>query len=139
MADVSIEDLIPLGFFREFGSSRSTGDSILDFVSDKPSPHQDMIVNYLRNGERMGWTMERSHDVIDGSFQPDSAAPVTDGRWVWRADLAHYVERHNLRLPKEFVDTVTERKGVPPKISPEQHRQIGLAWFGLNSDDDASR
>lgn len=35
--------------------------------------------------ERMGWRC------------------LTDGRWVWPEGLAHYVERHGVGLPEEFV------------------------------------
>ncbi len=131
MEDVSLGGLVPLGFFREFKSGRSNNDSIRDFVSSEPSRHKAIILSYLRLGDRMGWTMEKSPDVIDGTHQPDSASPVTDGHWVWRADLAHYVEKYNLRLPQEFIDTVVARNGIPPEITPDEHRRIARAWYQL--------
>jgi hypothetical protein len=29
---------------------------------------------------------------------------LSDGRWVWPADLGHYVRDHGVALPKEFID-----------------------------------
>jgi hypothetical protein len=29
---------------------------------------------------------------------------LTDGIWVWPEGLVHYVERHQLPLPQQFID-----------------------------------
>ncbi|MCD9875061.1 hypothetical protein [Streptomyces guryensis] len=38
----------------------------------------------------------------------------TDGSWVWRGDLRHYVGRHGVTLPTEFVGRMGECDGGPP-------------------------
>jgi hypothetical protein len=37
-----------------------------------------------------------------------------DGVWIWPEGLAHYVERHSVRLPEEFVDHMRSRSWVVP-------------------------
>ena len=31
---------------------------------------------------------------------------MTDGVWLWPEGLYHYVEDHNVRLPKEFISHI---------------------------------
>lgn len=38
----------------------------------------------------------------------------SDGRFLWPDGLAHYVERHHVRLPEPFVDHVLARAPVLP-------------------------
>lgn len=129
---------VPLGMFREFHEPRSPGETIRDFVGPKPHPARNYILSYLRSAERLGYAMELLPDVIDGSYQPEPTSHLTDGHWVWRADLAHYVEKYNLRLPQEFIDTVVARNGIPPKITPDEHRRIARAWYQLPPEEATS-
>jgi hypothetical protein len=40
---------------------------------------------------------------------------LSDGEWVWPQALAHYVQRHWVYLPEEFVDTMRSNDWrVPP-------------------------
>jgi hypothetical protein len=39
---------------------------------------------------------------------------LTDGVWMWPEGLAHYVERHAVRLPDEFVATMVAHEWEPP-------------------------
>ncbi|MET8076902.1 hypothetical protein [Streptomyces sp. NPDC005303] len=38
----------------------------------------------------------------------------TDGSWVWRGDLRHYVGGHGVTLPTEFVERMREFEWKPP-------------------------
>jgi len=38
----------------------------------------------------------------------------TDGSWVWRCDLGHYVGRHGVTLPLEFVERMRLFDWKPP-------------------------
>jgi hypothetical protein len=39
-----------------------------------------------------------------GCSAPNGSREFTDGKWVWPEGLAHYVRRHPIVLPREFVD-----------------------------------
>lgn len=47
--------------------------------------------------------------VVDGSI-------VTDGQWQWPATFSHYVEKHDIVPPKEFVDSIRDRKYYFPDV-----------------------
>lgn len=47
--------------------------------------------------------------------QPMRCRDLTDGTWVWPESLVHYVDKHDVVLPDEFIDHA-ERNGwdIPP-------------------------
>ncbi|MCF2532249.1 hypothetical protein [Yinghuangia soli] len=61
-----------------------------------------LVVDYLddgRTGRRfMGVSLCRICGAHNGGDEK------TDGVYVWPSGLAHYVEHHGVRLPKEFVE-----------------------------------
>lgn len=55
------------------------------------------------------------------------ATDLTDGRFVWPAGLAHYVEAHDVRLPDSFVDhTLAAPAPVP---LPRARRYDDTPWL----------
>src|SRR5262245_61506295 len=79
------------------------------------------IVRYLRGAATLARGLASSHCRF-GCFPADEegACPemggrdLTDGVWVWPEGLAHYVERHAVRLPDEFVTTMAANGWDPP-------------------------
>jgi hypothetical protein len=60
-------------------------------------------------------------DVLASDAVPVARlAVLTDGAWIWPADLAHYVERYHVRLPGEFVEHAAGRGWTPPALTHEE-------------------
>lgn len=61
---------------------------------------------------------------------------LTDNVWVWPEGLSHYVEEHSVRLPREFIDSMLERRFEVPALEAVLHVQVDdrydfsfwLAW-----------
>jgi hypothetical protein len=49
----------------------------------------------------------------------------SDGVWLWPEGLAHYVEKHGIRLPDEFVEHAAAREFRPP----EPELDLELYWI----------
>jgi hypothetical protein len=80
------------------------------------------MVNYLKSGYPILDVMELTTDFIDGAFRvPGGSSVLTDGYFVWRADLASYVERYHIDLPQEFLDAV---HNYGYRIPPVQHEVL---------------
>ena len=76
------------------------------------------LITYLKSGHRAHGFLGHSacrftcHDryYFLGTYE------LTDGEWLWPVGLGHYVERHAVALPEEFVASVSARGWkVPPK------------------------
>jgi hypothetical protein len=101
-----------VGFFREL-DPRGPDDVYVELlraaVGDEPNYPTEDVAAYLDAGFPL-------FDVIEGT--PDPLAPgqyvlggpslVSDGLWVWRLDLAHYVRRHGVRLPESLTSRMAD-------------------------------
>ena len=80
-----------------------------------------MVWWYLLSGTRgpacMGYSTCRICGEVNGS------AEYSDDTFAWPEGLAHYVQEHRVRLPKEFVDHALRRL--------RDHRERGrdTAWW----------
>lgn len=96
---------------------------VLGGVSPDPA-----VIRYLRAG--------RVHETWRGfswcrfecgvSNREMGYRDLTDGRWVWPEGLAHYVKRHRLPLPEEFLATV--RHGMVPRPAGSS-REIDMSFW----------
>jgi hypothetical protein len=90
---------------------------------DEGNSPDPMLLTYLRQGRELaawrGLSYCRLQCGIDDSEM--GHRDFTDGTWVWPEGLVHYVERHRVRLPREFSDIARARGGmVPDVILPER-------------------
>lgn len=105
------------GMFRELGPVRSAEpqESIFDSVTDEELPDLTEVVTYLTSGHVLIDVMDVADDAFDPARQVMNGSTVlTDGDWLWRKDLAHYVRRHRVALPEDFLALIRERDYVVP-------------------------
>ncbi|MES2644132.1 MAG: hypothetical protein V4850_31895 [Myxococcota bacterium] len=76
--------------------------------------HVERVVAYLRSGEIASDAMEIVVDPFDSSVQIAGGSGLqSDGVWVWRQDLWHYVLRYRIGLPREFIDHTLRGEQAP--------------------------
>lgn len=99
--------MIILCNYTEYGSDN--GISMRDYFEERPYPGMDKIVSYLRNNGKATLASTAplrdrfTNERMKGEYQ---LVVYDDGIYSWWSDLAYYVEKYNLRLPKEFEDYV---------------------------------
>jgi hypothetical protein len=96
--------LIRVGFFREMRHGDQGDPSLAEARGSEPGVHQDAIAAYLAAGQVMIATPGIAKDVINGKTVIGSPSYLTDGVYVWPADVAYYVKTYNVRLPTEFLE-----------------------------------
>jgi len=104
------------------------GAMLSDAVCEEPAVDEDRIAGYLRAGSVLATTGRRVDDFIDSTQK--RIAPqdlLTDGAWMWPADLAYYVERYHVRLPAEFVEQAAARGFQPPQLTDEDLVELAEA------------
>ena len=79
-----------------------------DFVDlEWDSDERRMVAEYLRNGliarACMGLSPRRTCGKPNGSLE------LTDGELLWPEGLVHFVEDHNVRLPRGIVERMIAR------------------------------
>lgn len=110
--------LMPVGWYRELSEDpeeREGLPSMIEFISESPQEQEQEIVAYLRNAVCVGARGCYVDDILDPSCK-DVLVPhlYTDGVYLWRLDIAHYVEKYHLRLPQDFIQHMARRNWQPP-------------------------
>ena len=88
------------------------------FVVAAPNKRErTRVVRYLRAGA--GWRAYRGFSLCRLCGCQNGSSELTDGVWVWPEGLAHYVRRHDVRLPDVFIRYVLDHRrpskhAVPP-------------------------
>jgi hypothetical protein len=83
------------------------------------------MVQYLRHGSVLAATSSAVGDWLE----PDSAVSIplallTDSAWIWPSDLAHYVDRHAVEVPPEFVEPMAAERWRPRALSLSEMRGL---------------
>lgn len=103
------------GYYREMPHGEETDPSIMEFINMNME-NKDKICKYLNSGYVLAACGSVVNDIIcpeKGVIGPPD--DVTDGKWIWPADLAYYVENYNLKLQDEFIDYMSENSWCIPK------------------------
>jgi hypothetical protein len=73
------------------------------------------VIDYLKKGERLadyrGWSWCRF-----GCAGAYGTADMTDGTYVFPEGLVHYIEKHHVRLPLDFVNHIYGKSAKAPPI-----------------------
>ncbi len=84
------------------------------------------VVSYLRGGHVLnaycGWSNCRFRCGVPDHEMGDS--DLTDGTWLWRPGLVHYVEVHGVALPDEFLARTRAMRGEVPELSEAQSSEL---------------
>lgn len=123
-----------VGFFREMDPCNSDvyKESILDAYADRGDYEDRPVSEYLRSGYPVLDVTESTVDAINGAFRvPGGSSILTDGRFVWREDLATYVSNYHLSLPAPFLDYIREGNFKVPSVPRDQILEVSLAVSAL--------
>ncbi|SFF54814.1 hypothetical protein SAMN05216251_118102 [Actinacidiphila alni] len=138
--------LKPLGFFEELFPGAPEGVSagrLLESIPDTPAEDSGKIAAYLKNGHEIFDTMGAERDVVTGGRRILGAASLqTDGVWVWRVDLAHYVRNYGVLLPSDFTDHVRRLDHTVPAVPDARLVELAdevLPCLGFRTDGGGAR
>jgi hypothetical protein len=122
------------GLFRELKHGDPSGASIHDHLRDEPHPDAERIQRYLSSGVPLLGGSGVTRDVL--SPTKEVVGPmmlVTDGEWIWPADLAFYVRKYNVALPEELVEAMRRKNWKIPDLTEEEILRISRTWMSQHS------
>ncbi|MGX5213361.1 hypothetical protein ACWKT3_32510 [Streptomyces violaceus] len=125
----------PVGFFSELspGWGLAETGSIKDAVRTSGEPDENSILEYLRKGTGIWSEMSAGPDVLDPDA-PDLTgigSLFTDGIWIWREDLPHYVAKYHVSLPDEFVEHIRALSYEAPPVPEARLIEIATQDLGI--------
>ncbi|CAM5525352.1 hypothetical protein SXANM310S_00323 [Streptomyces xanthochromogenes] len=116
-----------LGFYQELWpkSAGSPDGSIRDFVCETPEFDESDIARYLGTAHEILVFMGSVKDVLGSDKRVLGGDNIlTDGEWVWRADLEFYLRNYHVALPAEFLAKVRESRYTVPAVERDQLLRI---------------
>lgn len=111
---------------RTLGFWHGPGEPPLPHPADLVDPHWDsvereLVIRHLREGWIVSWCMGSSSCRLCG--KPDNGSTeLSDGYYLWPEGLPHYLEAHQVRLPREFVDHCRQYPESPTTLPFRQER-----------------
>ncbi|MFG2346758.1 hypothetical protein [Streptomyces phaeochromogenes] len=112
-----------VGFFREQPAQWGikNEESIHGLVRKRGETDENEIAAYLVNGVDIFSEMGAEADVLseEGFLIAGGASLKTDGEWVWRYDLPHYVTEYHLALPEEFLRRIRDLNYAVPQLDED--------------------
>ncbi|MFD7057973.1 hypothetical protein [Streptomyces sp. NPDC059906] len=128
----------PVGFFSELspGWGLPESGSIREAVRPSGEADEAGIVSYLLSGTEIWSEMSAGPDVLDadGPLLTGIGSLYTDGEWVWRGDLSHYVSKHHVALPDQFVTRIRDANYSPSKVPDNRLVAIATEDLGMTLD-----
>ncbi|MFF2133687.1 hypothetical protein ACFVW1_51930 [Streptomyces olivochromogenes] len=107
-----------VGDFRELEYGRPDGPSLRSAVRTVGPEHERDLVQYLRSGSALFCTPSAVPDVLSSTGAVIGGLRLlTDGKWLWYSDLAHYVEHYHVALDPGFVEHVRSKGWAVPELS----------------------
>lgn len=93
-----------LELWKEYNSA--SDKSIRDSFQNSKYENQDLILEYLKNGRIIARLPISSYDITTDAKIHDYKLLITDDKYLWNSELIYYIEKYNLRLPKEFEEKI---------------------------------
>jgi hypothetical protein len=105
-----------LGFVHDLEPNATAQLPSLRSIRDQLDPAVvPAVVEYLQQGDIVSDALEIVSDPLDPTSAIAGGSGLqSDGTWVWRQDLWHYVQRYRIALPKDFVDHALRAVTVAP-------------------------
>jgi hypothetical protein len=97
-------ELVRVGFFREMRHAEPSDPALAAARRDDADPDEAAIAAYLDAGHVMVASPGATKDVLDPAKRTGPPHYMTDGRYLWPGDVAHYVRTYHVALPADFID-----------------------------------
>jgi hypothetical protein len=121
-----------------FTTERSPFPAFEDLVDETWQPQdKSQLVQYLKMAPVVLCTSAEQDCRICGNPLEEVGTWRWDNMWLWPQTVAHYVEKHFVRLPDKMVDDIRSRNYMPPSIAECDHLKADAVLSAL--DDLTSR
>ena len=127
-----------VGFFRELYDYERDAPSLRDAVRASAHPDEPRIVGYLKAGVGLAGVGKYVGDALDPNSRFSvSPSLLTDGAWLWRADLPYYVATYHVELPDEFVAHMRGNGWAVPSLTEAEVSRLGRQLYrDMGGQDD---
>ncbi len=77
------------------------------------------IVKYMKKSEYLSILLDCTNCIFTGENIEHFDTHLTDGKWIWSADIIYYIEKHNYILPIDFLSHIRKNNYKTQKLTDE--------------------
>lgn len=82
------------------------------------------ILKYMRKSEYLSILLDCTKCIFTGEIIEHFDTHKTDGKWIWSADIIHYIEKHNFVLPLDFLSDIRLNNYKTYKLTDEIYENL---------------
>ncbi|MBL7558988.1 hypothetical protein JAO71_04145 [Olleya sp. YSTF-M6] len=86
--------------------------------TDMVKTELEKVISFLKSGN--GYVSLSSKWQCEFCTEKLTRLYSTDGKWIWGKWIIHYIEKHNVNLPVEFINDMKKFNYKSQKLSEEQ-------------------
>ena len=106
-------------------------------AEDKLNNNPKVLIKYLEKSEPLSVVLDSTKCVISNAeIENHYETLVTDGIWIWSADLLHYTKNYNFKFPGDFLDYLESINYETSTLSREEMAELYFGKYKLILDDD---
>ena len=87
------------------------------------------VIEYIKNSKALMHSRGVSWCRFNCGIDVPGSSDMTDGEYVYPSGLVHYVEYHNVKLPKEFLDKILKGKKTEHEIIIGSRKEYIVDYF----------
>ena len=104
----------------EVTDSNLKEDTVKNFnIEDKKE-----IIKYMRKSEYLSILLDCTYCIFTGEVIEHFDTHQTDGKWIWSADIIHYIEKYNFILPIDFLSDIRQNDYKIYKLTDEIYKSL---------------
>lgn len=95
--------LIKIGYWKGGASYNDQYPDVNDYIRPRWSPlTKEMVLMYLDKGKTVKHWKGSSNCRICG--KENGSTELSDGTYVWPEGFSHYIEKHDVMPPEDFIE-----------------------------------
>jgi hypothetical protein len=95
-----------------------------DEVKNFQIQDKEKIIEYMRKSEYLSILLDSTNCIFTGEIIEHFDTHKTDGKWIWSADIIHYIEKHNFILPLDFLSDIRQNDYKTYKLTDEIYKNL---------------
>jgi hypothetical protein len=106
---------------------------------------KNRIVKYMKKSEYLSILLDCTKCIFTRENIEHFKTLLTDGKWIWSADIIYYIENHNYILPIDFLSDIRKNNYKTRKLTDEAYNFLhdkiykeGFVNFDIMNKTDGS-
>lgn len=85
------------------------------------------LIDYIEASAYFSIRLDNSRDIFNQNKISNPNTLMTDGKWIWSADLNYYTVNHHFLWPNDFIEHIRNKK--LKSLSLKALKKLGLKYY----------